>query len=222
MMIKAVIFDMDGILIDSEDFWQEEERKIFAEKGIDITMEMQVDTYGLGTYEVVKHWYNYKPWGEKNFEAIIEDIYNRVGKRIVSEGKAKQGVHYILDFFKKKGMPIGLASASPLNMIKVVTDKLGITEMFDVVHSCEREHYEKPHPAVYISAAKMLDKEAASCLVFEDSLIGLIAAKAARMKTVSVPHPRHFDNPRYVIADLKLNSLQEFNHTHFEQINKLN
>ncbi len=221
-MIRAVIFDMDGLLIDSEIFWQEEERRIFSKLGVPVTEELQRDTYGLGTYEVVKHWYSFKPWGDKNFDAIVAELYDTVARRIVSHGAQKNGVKFILDYFASKELPLAVASSSPMRIINPAIDKLGIRNYFKVIHSCEFEEFEKPHPAVYIAAAKKLACAPSECLVFEDSVIGMIAAKSARMKVCCIPDPKHYSDLRYHVADLKLNSLNEFNEVYFNQINGLN
>lgn len=218
--IKAVIFDMDGMLIDTETFWQEEERAIFGELGIHITPAMQESTYGLGTYEVVKHWYNYQPWQEPDFQHVVDGIYHRVAKRIHMEAKAKEGVEYILSFFTKKGLPLALASSSPFHMIDIVLDKLNIRNAFQIIHSCEMEAYEKPHPAVYLTTAQRLGIEPVNCLVFEDSFVGLLAAKAARMKSVAIPERTFRHSPKYAIADLQLTSLNDFTEEHFQQLQK--
>ncbi|SRR6056297_3183250 len=217
-MIRTAIFDMDGLLIDSEAFWQEEERRIFNNLGVDITPDMQYDTYGLGTEEVINHWYKYKPWGEERFNDIKQDIYNSVGERIQNEGTIKNGVHYILNFFIERGIPLALASTSPMLLIDIVMDKFSFRNYFNVIHSCEFEDFEKPHPAVYISTAEKMKVQPTECLVFEDSFVGLIAALAARMKTVSVPDQAYAHEAKYNIADIRLKNLAEFNEQDFLSI----
>ena len=66
-MIEAVIFDMDGLLIDSETYWQKTERIMMKKLGVDITEEMQKETFGLSTQELIQNWYNYKPWPNPDF-----------------------------------------------------------------------------------------------------------------------------------------------------------
>jgi len=220
-MLNAVIFDMDGLLIDSEAFWQEEEVNVFRSLGVPISLDMLKETYGLGTNEVIAHWHSFKPWTGVSFTEVRETIFTRMEKRIQKESVLKEGAIDVLQYFRKKKMPIALASASPFSIINAVLDTFGIREQFDFIHSCEREEYEKPHPAIFLSVAKQFNVKPSSCLVFEDSFVGLLAAKAARMKSCVVPNPNHFTDERFVIADLKIESLGKFTDDHYNYLNKI-
>ncbi len=217
-MIEAVIFDMDGLLINSEGIWQDEEKKIFGELGIDITPDMHRDTYGLGTKEVIEYWYKYKPWKPYDPEQLKNETFDRIEERIRNEAEPLPGVKYIINFFKKKKIKLALASASPLGIIYAGLERLKQENAFQVIHSCELESHGKPHPAVYLTTAEKLGTSPLNCLVFEDSLTGLLAAKAARMKAVAVPSNGHYDDPKYVLADIKIQSLQDFTEKHFEML----
>lgn len=219
-MIQAVFFDMDGLLIDSEHFWQQEEKRIFNDLGVPVTGEMQHKTYGWSTDQVIQHWYTYKPWSGMSFSEVKQEIYNRVEERIKKEGRPKEGVYEILHFFTQQNLPIGLISTSPLQLIHPVIEKLQLNNTFTLIHSCELEQYAKPHPAVYLTAAQKVKAEPSFCLVFEDSFVGLIAGLAARMKTVSVPDPKYNHETKYNIADLKINALHQFTPQHFDQFNR--
>ncbi len=217
-MIKAVIFDMDGLLIDSEPFWQEEERNVFKERGLVLTPDMQKYTHGLGTNEVIEYWYHYQPWKGFDPENIRRQLYERVEKRVRDLVKPRKGALRTIDFFTNQKVKLGLASASPLKIINAVLESLELQNVFDTIHSCELEQYGKPHPAVYISTAEKLRVNALQCLVFEDSYLGLLAAKAARMKTVVIPDPEDYDNLKYIIADCKLPSLLDFGEEQFAEL----
>ena len=93
--------------------------------------------------------------------------------------------------------------------------------IFRVVHSAEQEEYGKPHPAVFLTTAKHLRISPAHCLVIEDSFNGLIAAKAARMKTVVIPMAEQWNEARFDIADSKLKSLREFSEPEWNHLNSL-
>jgi sugar-phosphatase len=219
-MVEAVFFDMDGLMIDTEPFWMEEERNLFKSLGVPVTPELQIKTYGWGTDEVIQYWYNYKPWENFDPDNIKEKIYSRIEHRIREEGETMPGLDYVLNFFKKKNLPVGLVSTSPMQIINAFLDKFGLGSFFNIVHSCEFERYNKPHPAVYINAAGQLGIDPANCLVFEDSFVGLIASLAARMKVVCVPCAGHLHEEKYNIADIKILQLDEFTERHFDELNK--
>ncbi|TAH06322.1 MAG: hypothetical protein EAZ16_00180, partial [Sphingobacteriales bacterium] len=92
-----------------------------------------------------------------------------------------------------------------------VVDKLQIRPYLHTITSAEHLPFGKPHPQVFIDCAAALNSNPQACLVFEDSFNGMIAAKAAKMKCVVVPHPASFNHPRWGAADLKLSSLANFN-----------
>lgn len=209
-MLKAVIFDMDGLLIDSEPIWREAEKEIFSEVGITLTDEMCFTTVGLRIDEVVDHWYTKFPWDNPSKEIIKEKIIDRVIELVLEKGEILPGVIQTIEFFHTKNYPLAIASASATRVIDAVTEKLKIKNYFTVIHSAEFEEYGKPHPVVFISTAKKLNVSPQNCLVFEDSLNGVIAAKAARMKVIAVPEPIHHENSKFNVADYKLKSLLNF------------
>lgn len=221
-MLEAVIFDMDGILINSEPFWQKAEKIVFKKLGINISNDMIWETYGMPSNEVIEHWYRYKPWNKYNPQQIKHEIFTMVENLIETQGYSMEGVDYILHFFKNKKLKIALASASPFGIIDAVLKKLNLKNYFELCHSGEIEEHGKPHPAVYLTTAKKLEISPLNCIVFEDSLVGLIAAKAARMKAVVIPVKKYINNNKFSIADVKLNSLKEFNEKHFEILNSMN
>lgn len=206
-MLQAIIFDMDGLLIDSEPIWREAEKEIFAEVGITLTDEMCFTTIGLRIDEVVNHWYAKFPWENPTQEMIKEKVIDKVIELILQKGEILPGVIQTIDYFHSKNYPLAIASASSMRIIDAVTEKLKIKKYFTIIHSAEFEEYGKPHPAVFISTAKKLNVLPQNCLVFEDSLNGVIAAKAARMKVIAVPENIYYDNPRFSIADDKWKNL---------------
>jgi mannitol-1-/sugar-/sorbitol-6-/2-deoxyglucose-6-phosphatase len=131
-----------------------------------------------------------------------------------------EGLHYILSYFQEKDFKIGLASSSPMRLIQSVLQHLDIHQNFKAVYSAEFEPYGKPHPAVYLSCAQELGSNPLHCLAFEDSVNGMIAAKAARMKVVAVPEPHNQHDKRFALADLKLSSLLHFNDEQLHQLSK--
>jgi beta-phosphoglucomutase-like phosphatase (HAD superfamily) len=220
-MIKAVIFDMDGLLIDSEPFWQETEQKVMENYGIRIDESLQKNTFGLSTIEQIKFWYDFQPWENPDFKKIEKEYDSIIIDFFKTKAMLFDGVFEIIDFFKSRDLPIALASSSRMSLINAFLDTFNFRETFDFVHSAEYEEYGKPHPAVYLKTSEMLNVSSHNCLAFEDSLNGVIAAKAAKMKVVAIPDPKHFEDPGYGIADLILCSLLDFQEKELDQINKL-
>jgi mannitol-1-/sugar-/sorbitol-6-/2-deoxyglucose-6-phosphatase len=218
-MIEAVIFDMDGVLLDSEPFWHEAEMEAFATVQVTLTREQCMETMGLPVEDVVAYRYQQKPWIEKSQQQVQTEILDGVIRRVLEHGTLLDGVANALRFFNSHHLPLALASSSPSRLIDAVLEKVGLQNAFSVVHSAEHEEYGKPHPAVFLSTAEEVGVNPIHCLVIEDSFNGLIAAKAARMKTLVVPMEQQRHESRFDIADLKLKSLAEFSEEHWQQLN---
>lgn len=219
-MIEAVIFDMDGLLIDSEPLWQEAEVMSFKKVGIVLNSKMCLETMGLRVNQVVDYW-NYKfPGNIQDKDSVVKDIMSGVISLVIEKGMPREGVYNILKFMKSKNVKVAIASSSQLILIKTVVQKLGIEKYFDELYSAEMEEYGKPHPGVYITTAKVLDVAPERCLALEDSFNGLLSAKAARMKCVCVPDESIKQNPKIAIADLVLDSLADFNEEHWNSLNR--
>ena len=209
-MLKAVIFDMDGLLVDSEPLWRRAEQGVFPKVGIQLTDEMCMQTMGTRVDEVVRHWFATRPWEGTSLEEVEEELVASVVDLVQKEGEPMEGVDYILEFFRARGYRVALASSSSIRLIDAVVDKFAIRGCFDVLQSAESEPYGKPHPGVFLTTAAKLGVEPTSCLVFEDSFAGLIAGLAARMQVVAVPAEHDFGQSRFGVAHLKLRSLRQF------------
>lgn len=218
MQYKAVIFDMDGLLIDSEPLWTEAGMETLKQFGKSLTQEQYHSSTGLRTEEWIEHWFRHFEIDMAHAPAAINDIIQRVMDKINMHGQPMPGIEHIFRFFKERDYRMGLATSSPLSLVEVVLKKLGIETIFDTVASAGELPFGKPHPQVYLECATQLDCPAVQCIAFEDSFNGMIAAKAARMKCVVVPAVADFDHPKWNAADLKLKSLAEFDE---EQLSKL-
>ena len=209
-MLEAVIFDMDGVLIDSEPLWKIAEIEAFKKVGIDLTHTDCEETVGLRMDEVVKLWYDRVGWENKSLKEVELDVISIVIREIKMKGKALPGVIESLNQIKASGLKIAIATSSASSIMKTVVDQLEIGEYFDFMHSAENEKYGKPHPAVFLSTANELNVNPTNCLVIEDSMNGIISAKAARMKVIAVPEKTHKTSSKFNLADKILDNLNGF------------
>lgn len=210
-MIKAVIFDLDGLLIDSEPLWQEAEMLIFKQVNIILTPELCLQTKGLRIDQVVNYWYQKFPWTNLTQLEVAELIVAKVIELIHLKGQPLPGVNRAISYVKQKQVKIALASSSASRIIQAALHKLNLTDMFAKIYSAESELFGKPHPGVYLTTASKLNVPPQECLALEDSLNGVLAAKAAQMKCIAIPEALQRNNPQFAIADLMLKSLEEFN-----------
>ena len=204
----AVIFDMDGVLVDSEPLWKIAMQEVFSSLGSNLEKTDFQKTVGLRIDEVISYWKPIENWVPEIKEIEI-DIVTKMVDLIHHQSCPLPGVIETLDFLKLK-TPIGLATSSPQKLIDAVLKTLDVKQYFNAIQSAETETQGKPHPAVFLSAAKKLNVRPEKCLVIEDSLNGIIAAKAARMDAVCIPEKTHIPNPKMNLADFQFENMTDF------------
>jgi len=207
--VSAVIFDMDGLIVDSEPLWHIAEKEIFSSVGLHLSTEECLLTTGLPTSAVFDFWFKRRPWLGKSKEELEAKLFELVFGLIKDKATPMLGVIEILEYFKAMGMKIGLASASPLELIHIVVNKLEIASYFECVHSALLEKNNKPHPDVYWTVAKKLGCEIGNCLILEDSINGVNGAVASGAQVIAVPDKYFYGYKEYEIANMKLGSLIE-------------
>jgi len=207
--MKALIFDMDGVLVDSEPLWREAEREVFAGVGLELDDADCERTMGMRTDEVVRHWYGQSPWEGPSPAAVEALIETRMQELIAERAGAMPGVEHAMTIARDAGLELALASSSPPSLIDAVLSKLGCEDAFAVIRSAVDEDFGKPHPAVFLTTARLLGFSPSACAVLEDSLAGVRSARAAGMRVIAVPPAHLFDEPGYDEADRKLRSLEE-------------
>jgi mannitol-1-/sugar-/sorbitol-6-/2-deoxyglucose-6-phosphatase len=213
--IDAVVFDMDGVLLDSEPIWRAVEREIFAGLGIRVTDDDLRETMGVRIADVVERWHRRHPWAEPSRAEVAAAVVDGVARRIEEAGVLHPGVRGAIDRLESDGVRLALASSSPMRLIRAVLAMGELEERFDVVVTAEGEVRGKPDPAVYLSAARALGVAPARCLAIEDSINGVRAAKAAGMVCVAIPAS---DNDAdFGEADLVLGSLDELDRRIWER-----
>lgn len=209
---------MDGLLIDSEPLWQQAGAETLQEYGVTLTDEQYILTTGLRTPEWVDYWFTHFAISKESAKEAARQIEQTALNKIKEHGEAMEGVQYIMDFFKANNFLIGLASSSPMRLIEAVVEKLNIQQYLNAITSAEHLPHGKPHPQVFLNCAELLQVKPTTCICFEDSFNGMIAAKAARMKCVVIPAPHVHHEGRWDAADRKLTSLLGFNQTVLETL----
>jgi sugar-phosphatase len=213
-MFRAAIFDMDGLLIDSEGYWKRAERDVFGSVGIEIDDQMSATTAPMTTRQVAEHWYGVRPWRERSIEDMEAAVISRVADQIHAGSTAMPGVHEVLALCASLGWRIGLASNSPAVLCQLVLSKLGIASAFHAVVSADFVEQGKPDPAVYLHAARLLGVPAHECIAFEDSATGVRAARAAGMRVVAVPSTGQTFAAENSRPHMTFGSLAEFGKEH--------
>lgn len=202
-MKTAFIFDMDGLLLDSEPLWRKAETACFRDVGIQLTAADCELTMGMRIDEVVAFWaqrYPEKLHGTPGRE-LPDKIVSQMEWHIKNEAKPLPGALELIRFAVSRQIPCAIASSSYSLLVEAFAEKFDLKSKIPCRVSAQNLKYGKPHPEIFIYTAQKLNVPANCCVVFEDSINGVIAAKAAKMKCVAVPEPAQMNNSKFSIAD---------------------
>jgi HAD superfamily hydrolase (TIGR01509 family) len=205
-----VIFDLDGLLIDSEPCWRQAEIEVFSSLGLDLTESDVRQTMGLRIDDAVRHWWDRARWEGMSPVEVERTITSRVAELVGDAAEPMPGALDAVDLCRRLGLPVGVCSGSYAVVIEAALRRLGIESGVAAWHSAEWEPLGKPHPGAFLSTAAKLGVEPTGCLAVEDSFNGAVSAKAARMRVVAVPEPAAYGSPRWGLCDALLPSLVEF------------
>jgi sugar-phosphatase len=183
---KACVFDMDGVLIDTEPVWRQVEFDVFARVGVTLTDEQLRNTWGMRIEEVVDHWYQERPWNGIRPHAVQREIVREMVEYVRQQGVPMVGALEAIETARSIGLRIAIASSSSRELIDAVVDRLGIAALVDAICTADDEERGKPDPGVYLSAAQALDVIPSRCVAIEDSPVGVSAAVAAGMRCIGV------------------------------------
>lgn len=186
-MIKGAVFDMDGLMFDSERLVYETWQMMMDELGLEYNLDIFKNTIGLRTDEAEKYYYSlygedfcYKPLKQKSREIFIS--------RVSSEGvPIKKGLVKLLEYLKESGIKTAVATSTSAQTAHKIIKLAGVYDYFDAFVCGDDVTNGKPHPEVFLTAAKKLSLAPELCVAFEDSINGIKSAHSAKMKTVMVP-----------------------------------
>jgi len=207
-MLRATLFDMDGLLVDSEILWHKAETEILGDLGVTPIFDSTRYTKGMFVTQVVEYWFERYPWTGPSCADVVAQILQRVGDLVESEGVLMPGAERAISLASAVG-PIAVASSTPMPLIERTLGHFNLLERFAAVRSADVEEFGKPHPGVFISAARAVGQLPKECLVFEDSAAGVIAGVAATATVIAVPTVEDRPLPAFGLATLVLDSLSD-------------
>jgi mannitol-1-/sugar-/sorbitol-6-/2-deoxyglucose-6-phosphatase len=216
-MIKAAIFDLDGLLIDTEPIWRAAHRSIVAGYGGSLTENEVREMAGKPTLDIAREWC-------RRFDLQIApvELANKIAARVVAEvnrtGRPLPGALQSVQLFQNHAIPIALASSAAPSVIEAALHCLGLEDIMSYVRSGTSVARGKPYPDLFLATAEDLGVNAKNCLVFEDSASGVQAAKAAGMKCIVVPEEKNRHLKVFRQADRILSSLLELKWEYIEQM----
>lgn len=207
-MIEAVVFDLDGVLVDSEPVWEQVRRQFVAEHGGHWAPDAQQRLMGMSTGE----WARYLG-GELGVglppETIAAQVTGQMQARYRDRVPLMPGAAEAVRRLAAR-WPLGLASSSPPVLIGAVLDGAGLRDCFAVTMSTEQVAHGKPAPDIYLAVTRELGLRPDRCAAVEDSANGLRAAAAAELRVIAVPHPRYPPGAEALgLAGLVLTGLDE-------------
>ena len=205
----AVIFDLDGVLADSEPWWNQIDAKLLAEYGVSYRGEYHRNVLGV-SYRLAVEFYK----NAFHISASVEELMRRRGEIATDFFANRVGLFpsakMTLEQLREMKLPLAVATSSVSASARPLLDRTGIRSLFSVVITGDEVQQGKPHPDIYLRAAKKLGISPEACLVIEDSLAGIAAGKAANMRVAAIPDRRFVDPREYEKeANYVLGSLSE-------------
>lgn len=183
--IKAVIFDLDGTLVDSMGIWRNVDIEFLEKRGIPLPEDLPRELESMEFMEVARYF-------RKRFslpdtpEEIAAEWTHMAMDQYLNKISMKPGLREFLEYLKERKIPLGIASSNHRNLVQAALEGHGLEDYFSVIVTCSDVEHAKPAPDVYLEAARQLGITPSECMVFEDIPVGIQAGKGAGMRTCAV------------------------------------
>jgi len=206
-MIKAVIFDMDGLMVDTEPLYSEAMTQIAKKRGKCFTLDIKRKVMGRLPVESLTIFKEQLGLKESPIE-LLEEREKIYGMLLAQNVKPMPGLFRVLELISKMGLRKAIASSSQRQWIDLIINKLGLLDQFEVIVSGQEVKHGKPKPDIYLLVAKKLNLNPEECVVLEDAISGVEAAKSAKMRCIAVPN-QFTQGVNFSNADWVANSLED-------------
>ncbi len=213
--VEAVLFDLDGTLIDSMWMWKQIDIEYLGSFGIELPEDLQQSIEGMSFSETATYFK--KRFMIPDSEDEMKDKWNRMAwDKYEHEVPLKPGVLSLLTWCKERQIPMGIGTSNSIELVDVCLNSLGVLDYFDSIHTSCEVAQGKPAPDIYLLVARDLGVSPKHCIVFEDVVSGIQAGKAAGMKTCAVYDKGSYDNEDkkraladYYIEDFEVLKIEE-------------
>ncbi|HUF06910.1 MAG TPA: HAD family phosphatase [Candidatus Binatia bacterium] len=204
---RAVIFDMDGLLLDTETLWHESEVELFRRHGAEFTREDQMQVIGTSFDITARYFAERLGWPVERGAELVDEMVALMHERVRQQVDARPGAVELVDALRAvDGVRLGLASNSPLFLVDDALATAGLSDAFEAIVTADDVEHAKPAPDIYLLACARLGVSPSEAIALEDSASGVTAAKAAGLACIAVPL---FAETDVAAADLVIKSLEE-------------
>lgn len=214
-----VLFDMDGLLFDTEPLWGDAMKKICDHYHLPLDQKIFRYTTGLRIDEVTLFWKEHLEWpNHLDAHQLANEIVDEIISLAKRKGSILPGIERILIDLEKENIPTAVVTSSPKRMVNELVDHFNVSSYFNNIFSAESVPYGKPHPAVYQLALEAFKISPFQTIALEDSVNGMIAAKAAKINTIVIPEKGSLNKKEFGIADKVVANAEELTVDDFHQL----
>jgi HAD superfamily hydrolase (TIGR01509 family) len=203
---RAVVFDMDGLLLDTETLWHEAETELFARHGETFTWDDRMAVMGTSFAMTADYFVRRLRRPADEGPGLVQEMIELMHALVRRAVEARPGAVELVKRLRADGVPLGLASNSPRFLVDDALATAGLTDAFDTIVTSDDVEHAKPAPDIYLLACERLGIDPADALALEDSASGVTAAKAAGLTVIGVPQ---FAEADVSAADRVVDSLEE-------------